>query len=235
MTSVHTVGKKQQSPWMRRLHLPAYQVKEAARYAGVSSQTILNWQGTASTIGSRDKGVALSYLQLIEVAVVAALRQAGVSLNTIRVAKEYVAQRLNAEFPFAQYTFKTDGKELLMALSEFDRKESNDKLIVVSKQGQLGWKQILDSRLKEFEYQKGLAVKWRLGGANSSIIIDPQVSFGAPAVKGVPTWTIRGRLDAGESIEDIADDFSLDLTDVRQALKFEGIDKKIITDAAWSH
>jgi uncharacterized protein (DUF433 family) len=235
MTSLHTADKKQ-PPWMRRLLLPAYQVKEAARYAGITSQTILNWQGSSSTIGGREKGSALSYFQLIEVAVVAALRKAGVSLNTIKITKNYVAQRLNSEFPFAQHTFKTDGKDLIMALRDFDAVQPADKLIVVSRNGQLAWGAILD-RLKEFEYDKskGVAVKWHLDGTHSPIIIDPQVSFGAPAVKGVPTWTIKGRLEAGESIDEIADDFLLDAVDVKKALQFEGIDINSIANTAWSH
>jgi uncharacterized protein (DUF433 family) len=234
-SSISTVGNK--PPWMRRLMLPAYQVKDAARYAGIAPQTILNWQkkqsGAMATISDRADGQALSYLQLIELAVVASMRSAGVSLSTIRAAKEYIGQRLHSEFPFAVYGFKTDGKNLLMNLSEFVKGESADKLIVVSKGGQLGWKPILEQRLKEFEYHKGMAVKWNL---DEAIGIDPQIAFGAPSIKGVPTWTIKGRLDAGESVEDIAYDFSLKIDDVENALRFEGVDKtKIANVAEWSH
>jgi len=235
MTSLHSITGKTQAPWVRRLNLPMYQVKEAARYAGVSPQTILNWQSGTSTVAEREKGVALSYLQLIEVAVVAAMRDAGISLNTIRAARNYIAQRLTSEYPFAQYRFMTDGKHILMEFSTFDKTKSKDKLIVVSKNGQLGWKEILENRLREFEYKNGLAIRWKLGGENSPIIIDPQISFGAPVVKGTPTWAVKGRFDSGESIEDIADDFSLPLSDVKKALEFEGIDTKIIDSAAWSH
>jgi len=146
-----------------------------------------------------------------------------------------MAQRLQSEHPFAQHGFKTDGKNIIMNLSEFDKGESRDKLIVINKGGQLGWKPILEEKLKEFEYHKGfgVAAKWHVRGTDSSIVIDPQVSFGAPAVKGIPTWTIKGRLDAGESIEDIADDFSINKNDVESALEFEGVDIGEI--AEWSH
>ena len=124
--------------------LPAYQVKDAARYAGVTTQTILNWQkkrgSQISALSARDKGKSLSYLQLIELAVVAAMRSAGVSLEAIRDTRDYVAQRLKSEFPFAEYKFKTDGKNLLMELSEFDSSESTDKLIMTNQSGQLGGK-----------------------------------------------------------------------------------------------
>jgi uncharacterized protein (DUF433 family) len=55
------------------------------------------------------------------------------------------------------------------------------------------------------------------------IVIDPRIVFGSPAVKGIPTWIVKGRWDAGESDSDIAEDFDLDKSDVREALKFEGV------------
>ncbi|HEY8100323.1 MAG TPA: DUF433 domain-containing protein [Burkholderiaceae bacterium] len=242
MNSLISASGKTQPPWIRRLLLPAYQVKDAAKYATISAQTILNWQKTYSgnnaTISRREDGQLLSYLQLIEVAVVAAMRDAGVSLNAIREAREYMSARLKAEYPFAQHAFKTDGKNIIMKFTDFEKDESKDKLIIVNKGGQLGWNAILEEKLKEFEYHKGTGVanKWHLRGSSSSIVIDPQVSFGAPAIKGIPTWTIKGRLDAGESIDDIADDFSLKKMDVKKALEFEGVDVTKIDNAVeWNH
>ena len=90
----------------------------------------------------------------------------------------------------------------------------------------------MEGKLQEFEYQKGVAIRWHLAGENSDILIDPQVSFGAPSIKGIPTWTLKNRLDAGESVEDIAEDFSLEPLDVVQALEFEGVEKTKILDAS---
>jgi uncharacterized protein (DUF433 family) len=78
-------------------------------------------------------------------------------------------------------------------------------------------------KFTEFEYQNGLAVKWHVGGRNSHVLIDPRVSFGAPTVGGIATWALKGRWEAGESIEDIADDFGLEPAEVGHALKFEGV------------
>ena len=55
------------------------------------------------------------------------------------------------------------------------------------------------------------------------MLIDPRISFGAPMIKGVPTWVLKGRHEAGESIGDIRDDFSLTEEEVQQGLEFEGI------------
>jgi uncharacterized protein (DUF433 family) len=210
-------------PWRKRLYLPNYQVGEVARYAGISSQTVASWHRFGSTLSSKDRRSALSYLQLIEVAVVAAFRKAGVSLRRIRDARAYVSKELKSKFPFADYRFKTNGKRLWIDYAEIEGDKGKGKLLGVDRLGQLAWGEIL-GRLQEFEYENGgLAIRWRVCGPNSPVVIDPRVSFGAPSVTGTPTWVIKGRWDAGESPSEIADDFNLNVPAVREALKFEGI------------
>ena len=84
--------------WKSRLFVPNYRIREAARYAHISPQTVASWHGTPGanrrgTLSSKERGAALSYLQLIEVAVVASFRKAGVSVKKIKAAREYHARR----------------------------------------------------------------------------------------------------------------------------------------------
>jgi uncharacterized protein (DUF433 family) len=66
-------------------------------------------------------------------------------------------------------------------------------------------------------------LRWRVAGRSSPIIIDPRISFGAPAVRDTPTWIIAGRWNAGESDSDIAEDFDIEVEEVREALKLESV------------
>jgi hypothetical protein len=79
--------------WKERLNVPAYRVKDAARFARTSPQTVWSWHqlrgNKAGVLPPRSQGAALSYMQLIEVGVVAAMRQAGVTLPRIRQARAY--------------------------------------------------------------------------------------------------------------------------------------------------
>lgn len=213
--------------WRRRLTLAAYPVKDAARYAHISTQTVRNWQRKSDTAGGaiapRDPGRALSYYQLQELAVVSAMRQRGVSLTKIRTARDYLGARFNLEFPFADRRVKTDGQDILLELRE-ELGNAAVTLLVANKGGQIVWAAIIGQRFDEFEYVGNLALKWKVAGVDSTVTIDPRVSFGAPAVRGVPTWTLRGRWLAGESIGEIAQDFMLDATEVVQALRFENVD-----------
>jgi uncharacterized protein (DUF433 family) len=163
---------------------------------------------------------------LIEVAVVARFRKAGVSLQKIRAAREYVSKQLEAEHPFAEYRFKTDGRDLWMDYAQIEAEMGDKKLLAASQGGQLAWSDII-GKLKEFDYEDDrLAVRWHVAGVDRSIIIDPQIQFGAPAVEGVPTWVFKGRWSAGEELDDIADDFGLPSAAVIDALQFEGIELK---------
>jgi uncharacterized protein (DUF433 family) len=163
-------------------------------------------------------------LQLIEVAVVASFRKAGVSLQKIRAAREYLSSQLESEHPFAEYRFKTDGRDLWMDYAQIEASEGDRKLLVASKNGQLAWSDII-GRLQEFDYENdGLAIRWHVNGTDAGVVIDPRVQFGAPAIDGVATWVFRGRWEAGEEIDDIADDFGVPNSAVAEALRFESVD-----------
>jgi uncharacterized protein (DUF433 family) len=210
--------------WVKRLNLPAYQVAEAARYAGTTTTTIANWQ--KKVVSRREARQALSYLQLIEVGVVAAMRASGVKLDAIRDARDYLAGRFNSDCPFAEYRFKTNGKALFVSSDQLASGGDKEKLVVVSQGGQLAWNQILSQLLREFEYDKhlGKVSAWKVAGTNNPIRIDPRIAFGAPQVKGTPTWVLRERWESGESVFDIADDYSLAPGLVKAALRFEGVE-----------
>ena len=55
----------------------------------------------------------------------------------------------------------------------------------------------------------------------SPIRINPLVRFGMPAIGGISTEAIAGELDGGASLEEVAEDFGLDLDAVRWAQSYE--------------
>ncbi|MFZ0460140.1 MAG: DUF433 domain-containing protein, partial [Rhodoplanes sp.] len=130
---------------------------------------------------------------------------------------------LKSEHPFAEYRFKTEGKNLWMDYFQVEGENGRGTLLKANQAGQLAWADIL-GRLREFEYEhQGIVIRWHVAGVSSPIIIDPRISFGSPAIKGTPTWIIKGRWNAGESDTDIAEDFGLQKDEVRKALEFERV------------
>ncbi len=221
------IAERGVEPWRRRLYLPAYAPGDAARYSGVAYQRLRGWNFGGGEQGpvlpGRQKRDLLSYLQLVEVAFVATFRMKGVSMPRIRRARDFGRQVLNSEYPFAQYRWKTNGAQMLLDLLEVEPDAKLGESIVGDSHGQIGWDEMLLDRFGQFDYVDDLALVWHVAGRESPVLIDPRVSFGAPAVDGTPTWVIKGRWEAGESIEDIEEDFEIDRDVIARALEFEDI------------
>ena len=224
-----TAGRPRRNGWRRRLYLPAYTTVEAARFAQTKPGTVAYWHyGTGTRVGpalgEKRRYAPLSYLQLVEVAFVASFRQRGVSLQRIRKARDYVAKVFRAEFPFAQYEFKTEGVHVLMEAASVD--PDFRELIAADEAGQMAWERILLERFEQFDYEEDLAVTWHPRGRAVPILIDPRISFGAPVLEatGIPTWVLKGRFEAGETAEEIEADFGVAGRDLRHALEFEGVE-----------
>jgi uncharacterized protein (DUF433 family) len=210
--------------WRARLDVPNYEVGEAARYAHIHAATVSRWHKN-TTLGGREMGSKLSYLQLIELAVAAACRDAGMKLADIRAARAYFAGAFKTKHPFATLKLQTDGVDLAI--------EAGADLLIGNRRGQLAWKPIIGERFKEFEYEDGVATRWHVAGKRSPVVIDPRVRFGAPHVAGIPTWLIRDRWLAGEPMIEITDDLNIKDTMVRAALAFENIDHKQRRKGEW--
>lgn len=216
-----------------RLYLPAYRFSEAARLVGTTAQTITRWYRGYDAPGHRMRPVLppagtglLSYLQLVEVALVADIRRLGVPLERLRLAHEYCRKTFSREFPFAELSFKTDGVHVLCAFGEHAAGKSlTDALIATDSGGQLVWREAVKERLDQFDYEEGLALRWHPRGRDSVIIVDPRVAFGAPMIgeSGVPTSIVRERFDAGEDLDEIEEDFGVSREELVEALRFEGV------------
>lgn len=225
--------------WRSRLTIPAYRVGEAASYVKISPQTVAAWHRRGDAVGSqivseKDKGDGLSFLQLIEVAVVAEMRRVGVKIGEIARAREYFVKTTGLSHPFAQLKFKTDGADIFSDIDGIFVESSADKMISANHNGQYVWTGALSVRLKEFNYDdSGSVATWHVAGSQKSIIIDPRVAFGAPQVKGVRTRIIKTRWISGLEVADIADDFSIKEGEVIDALLFEGIERENPRIAKW--
>lgn len=198
--------------------------------AGVDPRTVSSWhygyklsehrRSPQVFAKDRERGRPLSYLELVEVAFVGRFREMGMPRKSIRVAHDYLSKLWQVEYPFAQLRLKTEGYEIL---ADFDESES---YVSASRAGQLLWAELIESRVREFQYELDMALQWHPRGEDVPVIVDPRISFGSPVLEGsgVSTWIIRERHEAGEEHDDIADDFGISRGDIHVALEFEGIE-----------
>jgi uncharacterized protein (DUF433 family) len=104
------------------------------------------------------------------------------------------------------------------------------QLIELSASGQIAMRKLFDEHLKRVEWGKVQFpvrlypfLSAGLESAAMPIAIDPQIAFGRPVVirKGISTQAIADRIDAGETLEDLASDYDLDPREIEEAVLYE--------------
>jgi uncharacterized protein (DUF433 family) len=158
-----------------------------------------------------------SFEDLIETAVIAALRGRGISLQAVREAHRVAAAEAG-DHPFARRDILVAGRDIFMRASAA-LEEPSDHLATLTKGGQRALEPVLAEYLQHVDWQEAYPVEWRPKGG--VVRQNPEVEFGLPQVHGVRTEIIRGRFEAEEPIGIIADDFGLTVDDVEHALRYE--------------
>ena len=141
-------------------------------------------------------------------------------------------QELRKAVSFAEATLKVERLLLQRDLSTHSGEVFLDKygeLISLSKSGQLAMRKLLKDHLKRVEWDE-----WQfpvrlypfVSGEHSSerwIAIDAGIAFGRPIVKrvGVTTGAIAERLDSGETIAELANDYGLRPSEIEEAALYE--------------
>lgn len=216
--------------------LPTYTVSEAAHYLRIPRSTLHAWvagQVYRTRSGSRlfqpiialpDKRLGLlSFVNLVEAHVLDAIRrQHEVPLQKVRKAFNYLANRLGSRHPLAEQRFETDGVDLFI--------RHYGDLVNISQSGQLAMRKIVEAYLRRVEWDAAGVVarlhpftRKRAPAEPKVIVIDPRISFGRPVLagSGIPTAVIAERYKAGESIDQLADDYGRERLDIEEAIRCE--------------
>lgn len=214
---------------------PAYTLSDAARYLKLPSATLRSWvigrQYPAAgrtahfspLIQPANKApIQLSFYNLIESHVLRSLRtEHGVAIKEVRVAVRYAESNLGIERLLLSNDLRTHAGEVFL--------EKYGELLNLSASGQLAMRRLLTEHLKRVEWD-GRKFPIRLYpftpadvSPERPIAIDPRIAFGRPVVirARVSTTTIAERLDAGESVGDLADDYGLSQAEIEEAVLYE--------------
>ena len=215
---------------------PAYPLAEAARYLKLAPATLRSWvlgrrYPTANGVvkfpplmqPARRRPPTLSFWNLIEAHVLHAMRtDHGVSVKALRKALAYAEKELRIERLLLSPELRSAAGELFL--------DQYGKLISLSASGQLAMRHILAEYLKRVEWDDSdfpIRLYPFLAAGNLTterpIAIDPSIAFGRPVVlsRGVSTAAIAGRIDAGESVADLAADYDLTADEIQQAVVYE--------------
>jgi uncharacterized protein (DUF433 family) len=217
------------------LERPVYGDGEAAELLGLRSDKVHGWldgytrkgvfyepvireESTGSTIVTWGEFVELGYLR--------EYRKAGVPLQRLRPVIQILRKRYDTPYPLAHHRPYIDGRELVMKIQEQEGIPSTIAMVVRTGE-QLMLSEPVERFLKKVEFASTdtstdeVAVQLRPAGKASPVVIDPLLRFGRPTVAGVATERLWELNDAGESLEDIAEAYDLDLYLVQAAVAYE--------------
>ncbi len=214
---------------------PNYGLLEAARYLRLPAATLRSWVRGRSYPTARGEAwfhpliaaaqrrpLSLSFTNLVEAHVLSAIRREHeIRLDRVRPAVEYVRRKLGVKRPLANQVFHTDGIDLFVS--------KVGELINVSRSGQLALRDVVEAYLRRIEWDEdGLAARLypvsRLAlDAPRLVVIDPRRGFGLPILmsSGITTAVVAERFKAGESMDELADDYGCSSLEVSEAIRFE--------------
>lgn len=213
---------------------PAYTLAEASRYLKLPAATLRSWvvgrpYPKAEGVGHsrplihppKKQPLLLAFWNLIEAHVLRSLRtEHGVSIKAVRDALNYAERTEKIDRLLLRKDLRTNAGKLFL--------EKYGELIDLSASGQLAMRKLFEEHLKRVDWDE-----WQFpvrlypfvsGDSNQRpIAIDPNIAFGRPVVlrAGVSTGVIADRIDAGESVSDLADDYGLSTEEVEQAVLYE--------------
>lgn len=215
---------------------PAYPVAEAARYVKVPAATLRSWvvgREYETTSGTRHfpalvtpasrEPLALSFYNLVEAHVLRALRTThSVSIPKVRTAIRVAEQELGLARLLLRKELCTSARQLFL--------DTYGQLIELSPSGQLAMREMLQAYLSRIEWDRHKFpvrlypfITREHSSADQPIVIDPAIGFGRPIIqkRAIATATIAQRIDAGETVAELAEDYDLTAADIEQAVLYE--------------
>jgi uncharacterized protein (DUF433 family) len=219
--------------------IPAYSIAEAAYYLQLPPSTLRSWvRGRAYPTKGGQKhsapllripafpehgSFALSFVNIVEAHVLGALRRHHhVSMPKVREALNYLETRFSSKHPLIEQEFETDGIALFV--------QHYGQLIDITADGQLTMQEAIRAHLRRVDRDPaGLPMRFYpfardLHATEAKIIvIDPRISFGRPVLAGtgIVTSIIAERYCAGESIDDLAQDYGRSRMEIEEVIRCE--------------
>ncbi len=212
--------------------LPAYSVAEVAHYLNIPRSTVRYWatgkDSSPALIEVVDTNpVAFSFLNLVELHVLAAIRREHtVPMHKVRSAIDYLQVNTRNEsdklHPLLSEQLQTDGLDLFI--------EEYGRLVNISRAGQLTMRVIIEAALRRIERdRRGIPIKLypftrsNINDAPAMVVIDPTLSAGRPVITGtgLATEVIAERYKAGETVTELAKDYDREEAEIEEAIRCE--------------
>ncbi|MEC3974566.1 DUF433 domain-containing protein [Amycolatopsis sp. H20-H5] len=210
-----------------------YTEPEAARLLAVPPTTLNYWLEGGERRGKLYEPIvretrkgghpAVTWAEFVECAWLRQYRRKHqVPMKELRAFISQLRDKLGVPYPLAHAkAFAYQGK---LIIEETQRSVGLDPefYLVAPVGGQMMLTAPGEEYHERLHYADEIVTAWRPhDDPKSSVLIQPNVRFGRPAVAGISTDVLWEQVDAGASIAEVAEDFGISSRDVRWAVSYE--------------
>lgn len=214
-----------------------YTVREAARLLRLPPAKLRRWLDGARVSGRPYPPVireaptgsdVVTWAEFVEAGFLREYRDRRVSLQHMRPMIDAMRRDFRVRYPLAHFRPAIDKASRQLILEAQDDVKLDKPLWLVRRVGkkdghwQTQWAEPMRQFLDKIDYDP-TAVAQRMYplGKSRRVVIDPEMVFGIPQVKGVRTETIAEALSESGDEQAVAETWGLELEDVKAAVQWE--------------
>jgi uncharacterized protein (DUF433 family) len=205
---------------------------EAARLLRVPQSTLHYWLDGGDYRGKSYKPVVrveprgnrvVTWAEFVEAGLLREYRRTHrVPMAELRAFIDLLRERYQVPYPLAhRKPFISEGRQLVLEAQDESGLAAEYCLVAVTR-GQLILTPPAEAFVERVTWDGDWPAEWRPHDDPASPVrMAPNIRFGRPNVKGISTEVLWEHFDAGEDLDEVAQAFDLQTTDVRWALAYE--------------
>jgi uncharacterized protein (DUF433 family) len=212
-----------------RLARAVFTLRETAGYLNVPRSNIQRWARPPAAVHPlitcfppRGREATVPFIGFAEAFVLSGFGRAGVPLRRIRPAAEVLEREIGVDHALVSKRLYTEGAEVLFDYANRHGEREVMNLVVVRAQRRQ-FSGVVEGYLKRIHYGgDGWADSLRLPTyGHAEVVVNPKVAFGLPLLVhgGARIEDVVDRFRAGDSIAEIAKDFSVPSDEVEDVIR----------------
>jgi uncharacterized protein (DUF433 family) len=213
------------------LDRPIYLFSDVDRVLGLTSGTARRWIDGYTRGGRRYPPVirpeetgeeAVTWGEFVEARLLSGFRR-DVPMLRLRPAIERLREQFGTPYPLAHAAPLLDaqGRELVLRVQDEVGLNPALSLVVVARNDQLVLAEPASEFSRSADYDGGVVVRLHPRRGIREVVVDPERLSGEPTVRGVPTGVLAEMFHAGDSIDQLAEWYELERSQIEDALRYE--------------